>query len=297
MKIMEFGWLVCFILIAAGCYKEDDLAPSPEPEAIYGKYTLPQGNHDYDPEILEIYKKYSTLILYKFEDKDYWWAVSSDIRWKFQEGFGTIAGYEAAPADEKYVGQQMELVKNKFLKYFPDTLLQRVLPLKILLTSYFNYIPYMEEYPTDEDKQFLNAYWGYDYLGLNWGNEKILTMTAEERNLFKSDVCTIFLQNSYQRTMESAIAFFAVSNYASNVNSTPENGFIADDVNTSPDKDWLSYIAAIVSTPYESMLAEGGILNEAVDTEGKVREKYDIMIGFFKKTYNVDLQAIGNDVE
>ena len=120
MKINNMSWFMLLVLIATGCYKENNPEPSSEPEAIYGKYTLPQGNHDYDPEIAEIYKKYGTLPLYQFEDKDFWWAVSSDIRWKYQEGIGVVSGYEAAPANENYVGEQLELVKSKFLYFFPD---------------------------------------------------------------------------------------------------------------------------------------------------------------------------------
>ena len=42
------------LLLLAGCYDEGSLNPSPEPELIYGKYTLPQGDHDYDDDILNL---------------------------------------------------------------------------------------------------------------------------------------------------------------------------------------------------------------------------------------------------
>lgn len=292
MKITNISWIWLFGIIAAGCYDEGKITPTPEPEAVYGKYTLPQGNHDYDPEILEIYKKYNTLLLYKFEDKDYWWAVSEDIRWKYQEGYGTVLGYEAAPADENYVGQQITLIKEKFLKYFPDTLLNRTLPQKILLTRYFNYIPPLSNYPTEEDKIHLNAYWGFDYIGVSWGNESILTMDADDLNAFKSDLCKVFLQNSANRTMGRSPKFFTISSYASGTSNTLEEGFVDPEMSVNVDEDWNSYIKVIVSTPYEELIAEKGILNYE-----KVRQKYDIMIDFFKKNYNVDLQAIGDDVE
>ena len=48
---------------------------------------------------------------------------------------------------------------------------------------------------------------------------------------------------------------------------------------------------------YESMEAEGGVLSESVDINGKIREKYTIMIDFFESKYDFDIQAIGNDVE
>ena len=171
------------------------------------------------------------------------------------------------------------------------------LPFKIFLMSFLNYVPNQDDYPTDENRQFLNAYWGYDYLGVNWGNEKIRTMTTDERNVFKSEICTILLQNFYKKVKESDIAFFAVSSYATGTANTPANGFIDENVGNDPDKDWLSFIQAIVSTPYEKMTAEGGILHWQTDGEGKIRQKYNIMTDFFKRQYDIDLQAIGDDME
>ena len=296
MKIIVWSWLTLFVLVAAGCYKEDSPEPSLEPEAIYGKYTLPQGNHDYDSEISEIYRKYGTLMLYRFEDKDFWWAVSSDIRWKYQEGIGTVGGYEATPADERYVGQQLELIKSKFLNYFPESFLNKALPLKMLLMSDLNYVPSQDNKPTDEARQFRHVYWGYDYLGVNWGNENILTMTAAERNAFKSEICYLLLENFYKKTNESPVNFFSISSYASGAGTSPEDGFIDASANT-PEKDWLSFIKVIVSTPYEDMDAYFDDWYDFGFGAGKVRQKYNIVIDFFKQTYQIDLQAIGNDVE
>lgn len=297
MKIIVWSWLALFVLVVTGCYKEDSLEPSSEPES--GQYILPQGNHDYDPEIVEMYRKYGTYMLYRFEDKDFWWAFSSDIRWKYQEGVGTVGGYEATPADERYVGQQLELIKSKFLKYFPESFLKRALPLKMLLMSDLNYVPTQENEPTDEDRQFRHVYWGYDYLGVNWGNENILTMTVAERNDFKAEICYLLLENFYKKTKESPVNFFTVSKYGAEVGDYPGDfGFLDKNAVNDPDRDWLSFIKAIVSTPYEDMEAYGGILDDwTTDYFGVIRQKYNIVINFFKQTYQIDLQAIGNDVE
>ena len=47
----------------------------------------------------------------------------------------------------------------------------------------------------------------------------------------------------------------------------------------------------------EELEAEGGVLNETIDVNGKIREKYTIMTNFFKSKYQFDIQAIGNDIE
>lgn len=79
----------------------------------------------------------------KFVDKDYYWGVSTDIRWRFDTVNNRIvAGYDALPADENYVGEQLDLLENHFLKYFSDTLLLRTMPYRVLLSSVFDYIIY-----------------------------------------------------------------------------------------------------------------------------------------------------------
>ena len=56
---------------------------------------------------------FSYFIYYKFVDKDYYWGVSTDIRWRFDTVNNRIvAGYDALPADENYVGEQLDLLEN-----------------------------------------------------------------------------------------------------------------------------------------------------------------------------------------
>ena len=50
MKKILCLFLGCVLFIS--CYDEGKIKPSEEPELIYGKYTLPQGDHDYDDSIL-----------------------------------------------------------------------------------------------------------------------------------------------------------------------------------------------------------------------------------------------------
>ena len=125
----------------ASCYNEDKLIATADPENVYSEYTLPQGNHDYDEQIMRYYEKYGVLTLYKFRDKDFWWNSTSDIRWNYiPESNRTEAGYEALPADTLYVKEQLGLLENKFFTYYPDSLLKRTLPQKFLLASMFNYV-------------------------------------------------------------------------------------------------------------------------------------------------------------
>ena len=301
-RIWMFVWL--FACINIGCYDEKSVTPSETPEDIYGKYTLPQGDHEYDDAIVDFYKKYGSLILYKFEDKDFWWTPSGDIRWAFYDnGVDRTLGYEADPADEAYVGNQLELLNQTWFKFFADSSLTRLLPQKILMTSRLDFVQNGEGYPVEEDYVPLNCYSGYDYIAVNWGNEKILTMDAEAWKLFKADVCYMLLERATSKIMIGYAAVFAsVSNYGLNFQSHETekmygNGILDYNHRTDPTRDWMDYLHAIIYHSLEELEGEGGILSAAIDINGKIREKYDIMTDYFKSEYNIDLQAIGDEVK
>ena len=98
------------IVLLSGCYDED-VKPSSKPELIYGKYTLPQGDHEYDDDIVAFYEKYETLLLYQFTTKDFGWSPTGNVAWDvavdtvYVEN-DLIIGYDVTPADENYVGEQ-----------------------------------------------------------------------------------------------------------------------------------------------------------------------------------------------
>lgn len=301
-RIWMFAWLLACINIS--CYDEKSITPTEAPEGIYGKYTLPQGDHAYDDGIVDFYKKHETLILYKFEDRDFWWIPTGDIRWEFYEnGVDRTMGYEAVPADEAYVGNQLELLNQAWFKFFADSTITRIMPQKILLTSRLDLVNMGEGYPVEEDYEPLNCYSGYDYIAVNWGNEKILTMDADAWRSFKSDVCYMFLDRATSKNMIGNSAIFrSISNYGldfpeSDTQRLYGNGFLDYEHKNSPDKDWMGYLNAIIYHTQEELEGEGGILSSAIDINGRIREKYTIMIDFFKSEYNIDLQAIGNAVK
>ena len=63
------------------------------------------------------------------------------------------------------------------------------------------------------------------------------------------------------------------------------------------DEDWLDYLKLAIENSKESLEAEGGMLHASVDVNGKIREKYTIMVDFLKSKYGFDIQAIGDDIE
>lgn len=286
------------IVLLSGCYDED-VKPSTEPELIYGKYTLPQGDHDYDDDIVAFYEKYGTLLLYQFTAKDFGWSPTGNVAWDV--AVDTIVGddtgsykHDAVPADENYVGEQLELLQDKWFSYLSDTLM-RMLPQRILLCSRLDTVTMgLGRDPVDESERMRgNVYSGYYHMAVNWGNPDVLAMTAEERNSFKEDVCLTFLTKIVDELGRSD-DFDMITSYNSNMleSAIYEEGILDYSHRTSPTEDWLDYLALVIKNTQQELEAEGGLLSYE-----KIRQKYDIMVNFFKENYDFDIQAIGNDVE
>ena len=75
------------------------------------------------------------------------------------------------------------------------------------------------------------------------------------------------------------------------------NGILDYNHRSSMMDDWFDYIKLAIGNSLEKLEAEGGVLHASVDVNGKIREKYVIMVDFFKTKYKLDMQAIGNDIE
>lgn len=296
-------YYVCLSMLVTffvACNDEDNLVPTDTPE--FG-YRVPQGNHDYDDQIVAWNERCNTFILYKFNLKELYWAITSweeskptpedhDYQYPYLN-----SGFVGEVADENYVGQQLSLLEDMFLNFFPDTTLRRCLPLKLLLCSKL----FRRDVAGNET--FLNIKSGYDYLAFNWGNGNILNMTDKEKNSFKQDVNTTFLERLINSSkIVPTEVFYEEMNYKDKITQANmyARGFLSAE--TDQKKDILFYIRAIVSTPYEDLLAEPadkdytymGILNSKKDVNGYIRKKYNVLVDQFKEDYGIDLQAIGN---
>lgn len=298
---MKNIWILSVLLCMAiaGCSEEDKLTPTEDPGDVYGPHTLPQGDHDYDARIVAAYEKYNTLILYKFTKRDFFWSAGKDIRWWFNpQKKQTESGYDATLADEAYVGHQLDLLEKCFLNYFPDTLLARTLPFKILLTDRILFLPFHTGMPDLTRLQYPDVSEAYDYLAIAWGNEGNQTMTAADIRKFKLALCNLFMKRCV--TLDKILRspeFAAATIYSSAINNTNmyTYGIFQAGVKTL-DADWNAYVEKIISTSLTTLEAKGGILHPDVDKAGKIRKKYEIITTYFRDTYHIDLQAIGDDV-
>jgi hypothetical protein len=157
---------------------------------------------------------------------------------------------------------------------------------------------------------------GIDYMLFSFGGPRLATMTAAEKNTYKYDAFNNFFTKLTALGKLTPPADFSASTDYSNawpLGSAKGGMGIMPNQNGSltPTTDWNAYVSVILRTPYDMLIAQPtipesgypsttdftGYLHPDIDVNGKIREKYDIMLAYFNETFGIDLQGIGNDLE
>jgi len=289
------------VLTMAGCVKkEGTLPPGEEPENVYGDHTLPQGDHAYDADIVAFYKKYNTLILYKYKSRDIYWNVNRSIEPYYDEPTNyTSSGYLYTPPDENYIQPLLELMNTQFFNYFPDELLKKNLPRKIYLMDKYMYVSFGTGRPEQQAKTYYKGALGFDYLAVTGASPDIINITPAQKRAFRGDLTYLFLQQLVNNgTIPRLAAFSNLTNYALAMPTWDlryGNGIIIWEQRT-PNLDWDAYLKVLLTMTDSQLKATGGFWNPAIDNKGTIRKKSDVMINYFKTNYNIDLRAIANDL-
>lgn len=284
--------LTAFLLISCG--NEDPISSIQEQKDAFESHRLPQGNHPYDAAIQSIFAQTGTLVLYKYQPSEFDWGVTRNYLWTKERM--ADEGYLYQLPDEKYVGEQVKMLQTEFLNLFPSSFLKKHLPLRILLCSELYYLEggYTTE-PTHDDYKPVNAFEGYEFFAVNHGNSAIEKMTRQEKDAFRIDLCKLLLRRIYPTINRGALreaipeAFVAISTYGTDVDGSLDAGFIDDRHKNSVREDWYDYLQTIVSTPASELQTNNGLLSH-----NKVKQKYEVVINYFKNNFKVDLQRIGD---
>ena len=310
--------LLFLSILTVSCYDEKDL----EPSNIVSSYSVPQGTHDYDDVIVDIYDQYSSCLLYKFTDKDTYWTPSGWMNGSLGEE-GTN-GYIVTPADENYVGQQVDLLQNAWFSFYSDEFLKEFLPVKIMLCSNIDSVyaeyDFSEGFKVIYKGKGVNAWYNYDNICVSYGNETVIQMTKEDTLAFRSSISRTFIESMIGRGKTSPTKEFEeVTNYKTDgINSMSpvelwKLGVPCASLKTysvSVETDWTSFLMMMITFSEEfltrtpeyfnewdhSMANWDGILNPAKDVNGLLKKRYDMVRDYFIENYNMDLQKIGNEL-
>ena len=190
MKFRYLLFIVFCAVIWTGCYNEKDIVPTEGSEMMY---SLPQGNHEYDKDIVAWFDKYGFYTVYDFKIGDLYWANTA---WEEQVE-PNLGGYlSAKQADPEHVGPVLEMFQELFLDYYSEDMLKENMPLKVFLCSELWKGSWKMNYLTGKmergDSVELMAYKGYDYIALNGAREDF-EITESVKSDFLREVNKVFI--------------------------------------------------------------------------------------------------------
>ncbi|PWS30148.1 putative zinc-binding metallopeptidase [Pedobacter paludis] len=273
-------FLFAISIITFGCKKEEAL----EPSDIEVQYKLPQGNHDYDPLLVDLNNKYGTFFLYKFSAIDFGATPVYSTA-----NFGN--NYTVDIADEAYVGKVLNFVQKNWLNYYSDAFLKNFLPFKVLLGQNLR----SKTSPTTT----YTVLSSYNQMTLSNFSSSFDSMTDAQKKTYVNNLHVEFFNFINNRgKLDIPADFLTVTNYtqtgvtATNFYTYGYVSYVVSLQDNRPTRDFLSFIALITSKTKAEL--DATILKPSNDTAGLVKKKYDIIINYYKTKYNVDLQAIGN---
>lgn len=227
-------------------------------------------------------------------------------------------GFQVEQPDEEYVDVQLEWLENMFLNFYQDSLLKKLMPLKVILGKNLRK---NVNGKLPEESSFYSV---SNIFVLSHGDESIARMTLEEKRKGKEDLNRWFLidklfNNIYPKVKAdgfyegmdySVFKLFMVPSdtiYPCGVVNYGGNDYRLSWSHSDQEmmnRDLKSYICMAIdhsgqelNTPVENGSYNAndctGIFDEKKDKYGKIRKKYDILV---KSLYDmgIDLKGIGD---
>lgn len=299
------------LVFFAACAKKEILTPS----TIEEGYSLRPSGKDYDNTILDIYNQYGSFVYYSFTDKEAFWTPTG-YKYPTTNAAGAwTTGFEVKPSKADFIPNQLSLLKTLVLDYYSQDFLKKFLPKRILLCesidSVYNGYDFSTSPVTNVKKiKTVPAWSAFDQISVGLGNESIKKMSKKDSTYVMSYLHLRILKNMVENKMIQPLpSFTEIANY--NVRNTTqlnayEKGIITVYYNNpTTESDWELYVEAMITRSEAKLNATissttdatlNGILSSGKDKNGLIRKRYTIVRNYYKDTYGVDLQLIGNKV-
>nr|WP_320023112.1 putative zinc-binding metallopeptidase [uncultured Draconibacterium sp.] len=315
---MKITYLYIFLSLCAlsSCSDTEDSAI--EPSGIETGYIVPQGNNDFDSDIVKFYEDYGSYLLYQFTDKDAYWTPS---KWtngepSSDESDGKLGFIYMVP-DENYIKPQLDLLNRTWFNHYSPEFLDEFLPVKILLCSQVQYCNFdFSSWPAQIKGADVAAYYNYDNICVSYAKEEVLNLTTEQEAAFEKGINRVFVDCMYGQDKLNPTDIFGESANYSLASSKSKNtelwgiGILQPYYSASPEKDWKQFVTMMICYSEAYLNAEvtkvnewdtketswEGIFSPLKDSSGLLKKRYDMVRQFYIDNYNIDLQQIGNTI-
>lgn len=292
-------------LFFTACDNDDVDGPSDTGLAV----DFPQGDNDYDKEFVSFKENYGTMVLYKFTDAQFRWAVTEYIP------------YYSNQADEAYVPQAWKLIKEG-LDVLPESLVKQCMPYQMLLCDSiwsFAY-GYDANWNYVKLKSPRNSCYGYSHIAFGFANKSVTEMTSAQKKAVVGDVAyaligyasskgKLAIPESFDTLFTAGKNYYTTSystyGWGYNCAGTLDGTVEAD--NYTVYHDFATYVKNMITmspetfeSTYMNSYFDCGFVYDANYNQiptPRVSLKYNAVLTYFKETLGIDLSAIGTKVE
>lgn len=215
--------------------------------------------------------------------------------------------FKVDEADEEYTGEQLAWIEEMFLNFYPESVLKKAMPMKIILgrdlKEMFGSMAQNRSHYTE----------AYNSLIFSHGDKSLESLTLRQKDSLKSILHTWFGVKKLTSICSFSDFYGVTDYYWAGSASKPSTGqyyglgLVAEPktvlLNQIQEGDLEAYLKMITNNSYATLIAEPengdydknsylGILHPRKDVNKLIRKKYDILIRIFNDL-GVDLQAIG----
>lgn len=295
MKIRIYALLFAFVFLGA-CAEDKEIGKIQVPGM---DYTLPQGGDAAaDERVMELLKTYDSYFVYDFSEKDFEWtqiggSLGDDV-------------YRFDPIEPSKVSTLLDLLQTTWLDFYDKDFLKKAMPIRVFLAGNvqlrveeWSWITWEYEYTwKDIPARYLDNQIAVGYMG-----KTVAEMSGWAKREYKSYLQATFLEYCLSFGLITIPEeFYALSDYTGNLfwessEVAREAGFVynpADDIEWSTEYDLSRFEDA---TAYLASLVYRTTEEWAADLEYPlIRKKYDILVNWLKKQYEIDVCKIGNTV-
>lgn len=299
--------IICSTVMMLSCNKDNN--PAQVSEKSTTRYQLPQGNASFDAEILSLFQKYDSYILYKFSDIDFNYQFSYNLANPPVGSLNaTVGPVVMRGGDSIAIQSALDFMNTYWFNFYPEDFKKKYLPQKILLAGLIYTTRYngtTKIYDTPRVNPYTIPIEGVDHITLPKIDTAFNSYPLASKLLLKAKLNSLFLKHLMYPVINTVPApvpvpadFFKVSDYSlGSITRDLKYKYGFDTLGAgsrapTPILDMVGFLDSICAKSKSQL--DAYMLNPNIDVLGLTRRKYDLLVNYFKTNYNVDIQAIGN---
>lgn len=280
MKILRLVLLLSAGVMLWNCNpQEDDIIP----EGIEEKYTLPQGNHEFDDKIVEFYDSTGVFVLYRYESLDANWNIT---------GLYPNTNYplEVVLPEEEALELGVRMVFENWLDLYPLSTLKETLPRKVLLADSI-----LKKSSSQGEAALAEYTYTFDNICIGNVNASLASVDKKE---FKAMLNLAYISYCIDYgKMVVPEAFYAMVDYSKvTASNASKYAIVKHSPNMGAKEDMLGYLNMIFTEDqigmdtwwFDTMWG----FDSPFDADGLCKKRCGILVDEMKRLYNIDLEAL-----